>query len=75
MSSETTAAATGAVGVLRHDPMAMKPLVLGETDDHFVVASETVAFATIISHIPSSVNGFPGMKQIFLQTLWPEGRK
>ena len=29
--------------VLR-DPMAMKPLVLGETDDHFVVASETVAF-------------------------------
>ena len=29
--------------VLR-DPMAMKPLVLGETDDHFVVASESVAF-------------------------------
>ncbi|MBR5503132.1 MAG: amidophosphoribosyltransferase [Methanobrevibacter sp.] len=29
--------------VLR-DPMAMKPLVLGKTDDHFVVASETVAF-------------------------------
>ena len=32
--------------VLR-DPMAMKPLVLGETDDHFVVASETVAFDVI----------------------------
>ncbi|WP_297980481.1 amidophosphoribosyltransferase [uncultured Methanobrevibacter sp.] len=29
--------------VLR-DPMAIKPLVLGETDDHYVVASETVAF-------------------------------
>ena len=29
------------------DPMAMKPLVLGETDDHFVVASETVAFDVI----------------------------
>ena len=29
--------------VLR-DPMAMKPLVLGKTGDHFVVASETVAF-------------------------------
>ena len=32
--------------VLR-DPMAMKPLVLGETDDHFVVASETVAFDVV----------------------------
>ncbi|AMK15525.1 amidophosphoribosyltransferase [Methanobrevibacter olleyae] len=29
--------------VLR-DPMAMKPLVLGQTDNHFVVASESVAF-------------------------------
>ena len=32
--------------VLR-DPMAMKPLVLGETEDQFVVASESVAFDVI----------------------------
>ena len=32
--------------VLR-DPMAMKPLILGQTDDHFVVASESVAFDVI----------------------------
>lgn len=36
--------------VLR-DPMAMKPLILGQTNDHFVVASESVAFDVIDAEI------------------------